>query len=204
MKPLQARERRIPEVTLSEFIVLDDGLLTDKKAHELAGWYAANTPIKDPLALEANSILIRVGNTMFELGRPRNPPMSYARYQVLRNLYMSDKNRLSMSDISQLLDVTMTNVTKLIDGLVAAGHVRRVEDTDDKRKTWAQLTPDGMGFVAEMLPQVAMQIEKNWSILSSQEKKMLIHILSKMRLQLQIAGASEKLAATDKFENPAP
>lgn len=185
---------------MSEFIVLDDGLLTEKQAHDLAGWYAANTPIKDPLAMEANSILIRVGNTIFEMGRPRNPPMSYARYQVLRNLYMVENNRLSMSDISQLLDVTMTNVTKLIDGLVTSGHVKRVEDTEDKRKTWAQLTPEGVSFVAEMLPQVALQIEKNWSILNMQEKKMLIHLLSKMRLQLQIAGASEKLAASDKFE----
>ena len=185
---------------MSEFIVLDDGLLAEKQAHELAAWYAVNTPIKDPLAIEANSMMIRVGNTIFELGRPRNPDMSFARYQVLRNCYMAEARKLSMSEISQLLGVTMTNVTKLIDGLVGTGHVLRVEDTEDKRKTWAQLTPEGVIFVEHLLPQVALQIEKTWSCLNPQEKKMLIHLLAKMKLQLQIAGASEKLATTDKFD----
>ncbi len=184
---------------MSEFIVLEDGLLTDKQAHELAAWYANNTPVKDPLAIEANWMMIRVGNAMFEAGRPRNPDMSFARYSVLRHLFMVEGKRLSMSDISQLLAVTMTNVTKLIDGLVNTGHVVRVEDTEDKRKTWAQLTPEGVSFVKVLLPNVAQQIERNWSSLNTQEKKMLIHLLAKLKLQLQIAGATEKLANNDKF-----
>jgi len=179
----------VAEGTLGEFIVLDDGMLTDRQARDLSTWYLANTPIKDPLAMEANWLAIRLGNAVLEAGRPRNPAMSVARYNVLRNLYMAEGNRLSMSELGQLLDVTLTNITKLIDGVVAAGLVERVEDSEDKRKTWAQLTPEGVEFVQGLLPQVALQVEKNWSALTLQEKKLLIHLLAKVRLHLQISSA---------------
>lgn len=191
--------RDLNEGTLSEFLVLEDGLLTDKQAHELSAWYVANGFVKDPIAMEVNWLAIRVGNQVLEAGRPRNPVMSLARFNVLRDLYMADGNRLSMSDLSQLLSVTLTNITKLIDGLVSSGLVERVEDSNDKRKTWAQLTPEGLSFVRELLPEVASQVEKNWSNLTHQEKKLLVHILAKLRLHLQISGAGEKLTAMEEL-----
>ena len=187
------------EGTLSEFLVLEDGLLTDKQAHELASWYVSNALIKDPIAMEVNWLAIRVGNQVLEAGRPRNPVMSLARFNVLRDLYMAEGNRLSMSHLSQLLSVTLTNITKLIDGLVSSGLVERVEDSNDKRKTWAQLTPEGLAFVRELLPEVAGQVEKNWSSLTHQEKKLLIHLLSKVRLHLQISNASEKMTQMEEL-----
>jgi DNA-binding MarR family transcriptional regulator len=189
----------LSEAILNEFLVLEDGLLTDKQAHELSAWYVANSLIKDPIAMEVNWLAIRVGNQVLEAGRPRNPVMSLARFNVLRDLYMVEGNRLSMSELSQLLSVTLTNITKLIDGLVSAGLVERVEDRNDKRKTWAQLTPEGISFVRELLPQVAGQVEKNWSSLTHQEKKLLVHLLSKLRLHLQISSAGEKLTGIEEL-----
>jgi DNA-binding MarR family transcriptional regulator len=185
---------------MSEFLVLEDGLLTDKQAHQLALWYAANTSMKDPLAVEANYMTVRVGNAVLEANRPRNPTMSFARFNVLRDLYMAEGHRLSMSDISQLLHVTMTNVTKLIDGLVASDLVQRVDDKEDKRKTWALLTPVGEEFVKNLLPDVAAQLERTWSCLTTQEKKLLIHLLAKLKLQIQISGTSEKLTSLAGIE----
>ena len=185
---------------MSEFIVLEDGLLTDKQAHTLAAWYAANTGMKDPLAMEANWMAIRVGNAVLEAGRPRHPIMSLARFNVLRGLYMAETKRLSMSDISQMLAVTMTNVTKLIDGLVSSALVERVDDLEDKRKTWAQLTGEGTAFFENLLPEVTAQIDKTWSCLTTQEKRLLIHLLAKLKLQIQISGTSEKLMGLTGIE----
>ncbi|MGE0059794.1 MAG: MarR family winged helix-turn-helix transcriptional regulator [Dehalococcoidia bacterium] len=185
--------------TLSEFLVLEDGLLTDKQAHELASWYSTKGYVKESIAFEVNWMAIRVGNQVLEAGRPRNPVMSFARFNVLRDLYMAPDQRLSMSHLSQLLSVTLTNITKLIDGLVSSGLVERVEDTNDKRKTWAQLTPAGLAFVEELLPEVAAQVERNWSSLSTQEKKLLVHLLAKVRLHLQIANAGERLQTIEEL-----
>jgi DNA-binding MarR family transcriptional regulator len=185
--------------TLSEFLVMEDGLLTDKQAHELAAWYSNNGYVKDAIAMEVNWMAIRVGNQVLEAGRPRNPVMSFARFNVLRDLYMAENRRLSMSHLSQLLSVTLTNITKLIDGLVSSGLVERVEDTTDKRKTWAQLTDSGLAFVEELLPEVAGQVERNWSSLTPQEKKMLVHLLAKVRLHLQIANTGERLQTIEEL-----
>jgi DNA-binding MarR family transcriptional regulator len=149
--------------------------------------------------MEVNWMAIRVGNQVLEAGRPRNPVMSFARFNVLRDLYMAEGHRLSMSHLSQLLSVTLTNITKLIDGLVSSALVERVEDTSDKRKTWAQLTPQGLAFVEELLPEVAGQVERNWSSLTPQEKKMLVHLLAKVRLHLQIANTGERLQTIEEL-----
>ena len=76
-----------------------------------------------------------------------------ARYNVLFRLYTAPDNRLVMTDISQLLNVSMTNVTKLIDGLSQAGLVRRAEDEQDKRKTWAEMTAKGMATFKWVFPK---------------------------------------------------
>jgi DNA-binding MarR family transcriptional regulator len=185
---------------MNEFLVLEDGLLTVKQAHDLAAWYGANSLTKDPLAMEANWMAIRVGNAVLEAGRPRHPVMSVARFSVLRSLFMVEGHRLSMSEISQMLAVTMTNVTKLIDGLVASNLVERIDDEGDKRKTWAQLTPDGLAFVNSLLPEVATQIEQTWSCLTTREKRLLVHLLAKLKLQIQIAGATERLDGVNTIE----
>ncbi|MGE0058959.1 MAG: MarR family winged helix-turn-helix transcriptional regulator [Dehalococcoidia bacterium] len=181
----------------SQFVVLEDGLLTDKRAHELSTWYAAHGHAKDPLAIEVNWLAIRVGNAVLEAGRPRDPVMSFARFNILRDLYRAEGNRLSMTELGQRLAVALAYISKLIDSLVGAGFVERIEDTVDKRKTWAQLTSSGDEFVRELLPEVASQVERNWSCLSVSEKKLLVHLLAKARLGLQIQHTFERFTGAE-------
>jgi DNA-binding MarR family transcriptional regulator len=169
---------------MNEYLVLPDGLLTEKRPHEAAKWYCDNAGSQDDLAFEAQFLLIRAGLSAIEAGRPMHPRFSLARYNVLFRLYTAPENRLVMTDISQLLNVSMTNVTKLIDGLSQAGLVRRVEDEQDKRKTWAEMTAKGVTTFKGAFPEVAQQIEKAWAPLSAREKRVLIHLLAKFRLNL--------------------
>ncbi|MEM9352528.1 MAG: MarR family transcriptional regulator [Planctomycetota bacterium] len=48
-----------------------------------------------------------------------------------------------MSDLSDRLEVTPRNITKLVDGLESEGLVRREADPGDRRATIVGLTPDG-------------------------------------------------------------
>src|SRR5437868_9415033 len=107
-------------------------MLSEKRPHEAARWYCENAGAKDDLGIEAQFTLIRAGLAAIEAGRPMHPRFSLARYNVLFRLFTAPDNRLVMTDISQLLNVSMTNVTKLIDGLSQSGLVRRVEDEQDK------------------------------------------------------------------------
>jgi MarR family 2-MHQ and catechol resistance regulon transcriptional repressor len=189
----------VDQHTASEFLVLENGMLVDKHARELSSWFSTEGHVRDQLAVEANYMAIRVGREVLEAGRPSNPMVSFARFNILRFLYLADGNRLSMSQLSQLLQVALANITKLVDGLVASGFVERIEDAADKRKTWAQLTAKGRAYAGELLPKGAMRVERNWSALTIGEKRTLVHLLTKVRLHLQIQDACERVLSQDEY-----
>ncbi len=85
-----------------------------------------------------------------------------------------------MSQLSESIGLTMTYIGNLVDDLLDSGWVDRVDDDVDKRKTLARLTVAGVETIEELLPPVARQIEKNWSVLTDDEKRLLIHLLSKV------------------------
>jgi MarR family 2-MHQ and catechol resistance regulon transcriptional repressor len=188
-------------VAISEMLVLENGWLTERQAHDLAAWYAENSYVKDPLAIEANSMAIRAGNVILEAGRPEDARMTVARFSALRDLYRAHDQRMSMTEISRSLSVTMTNVTKLIEGLVGLGLVERIEDGEDKRKTWAHLTPEGAKVMKEILPKTAHQVEQTWSVLTPHEKRQLIHLLAKVKLQIHLASGSDKLPPMEGIDD---
>lgn len=168
----------------SEFIVQSDGFMTDRGAQRTAAWYTSKLAVKDSLAIEASWMTERVGQAVFEAGRPRTSSISYARFNLLRNLYMADGRRLSMREISRMQAVSMTYVTHLIDKLVTDGLVERLVDPEDRRKTWAILTEKGVAFFDDLTSDASRRIERTWSCLSGKEKRQLLHLLTKVRLQL--------------------
>jgi DNA-binding MarR family transcriptional regulator len=175
----------------TEFIVLEDGLLTEKAAHDAASRIAREEGL-DPLTHEAHHVLFRAYTTLTATVRRNNPSrLSLGRYNVLRLLYAADGNRLLMSEIGDGLEVSPTVVTRLVDSLVAESLVERAEHDDDKRKTWAVLTMAGRAqFEAEMPPMQHL-IEKLWKGLSPEEKRLLVHLLSKLRLSLVTASPDD-------------
>lgn len=179
---------------VTEFVVQSDGFMTDRGAQQAAAWYASKLAVKDSLAIEASWMTERVGQEVFEAGRPRKTSISYARFNLLRNLYMADDRRLSMREISRLQSVSMTYVTHLIDKLVTDGLVERFVDPDDRRKTWAVLTEKGVTFFDDLSNDASRRIERTWSCLNEREKRQLLHLLTKVRLQLggfEGTGAAE-------------
>ena len=75
--------------------------------------------------------------------------ITFARYEVLVLLTFSRTGRLPLSKIGQRLMVHPTSVTNAVDRLEAAGLVRRVPDSVDRRRTLAELTEAGQQVVRE-------------------------------------------------------
>jgi len=73
--------------------------------------------------------------------------ITFARYEVLVLLTFSRTGRLPLSKIGERLMVHPTSVTNAIDRLEAAGLVRRVPDSVDRRRTLAELTAAGQQVV---------------------------------------------------------
>jgi len=64
-------------------------------------------------------------------------------YEVLLYLSHAPDHRLPMSALAARTMLTRSGITRLVDGLVAAGFVERTACSQDARISYAQLTDDG-------------------------------------------------------------
>lgn len=123
--------------------------------------------------------------------------LSGARFNVLRLLDHSPAGQLSLSEISQGLNSTTTNATKMVEGLERDGLVRRECHPSDRRVTLVILTGEGRRRFEAMLPHLLRQLGELFSGLSAEEKVLLAHLLTKLRLSAvsRFAKRSEAAAA---------
>ena len=64
-------------------------------------------------------------------------------YECLLHLAQADKGRMRRIDLAERLILTPSGVTRLLDGLEAAGLVERASCASDRRVTYAVLTEAG-------------------------------------------------------------
>jgi DNA-binding MarR family transcriptional regulator len=172
----------------------NEQLFTHRTSFERGRRHALQSFVTDPLAIEANAITLRTGRAVRQAtGLAKSvrawrahhrsehlPSINDAQFRLLRDLYFATGQCLSMSELSEALGVTMTYITKLVEDLAAYGWVARVDDSADKRRTLAKLTGEGVATVEELLPGVTRQIERNWAVLTEDEKRLLVHLLAKV------------------------
>ena len=68
-------------------------------------------------------------------------------FEALMHLFKAVENRLRRVDLVELLMLTPSGVTRLLDGLQESGLVENLQCEDDARVTWARLTQDGIETV---------------------------------------------------------
>jgi DNA-binding MarR family transcriptional regulator len=178
------------------FEIDTEGWIVERSVQELASWYHRQCQDISELTFEAHLMVMRAYTTLLP-GSPLDPSagLSRARYNVLRLLYQAENGRLLMGDFAEWMNVSPTNITKLIDTLVADGLVQRITHEIDKRKTWAKLTPAGIDMVERALPDVGAHVEHLWQGLDDEEKKVLVHLLAKMRMGSVARGERKPGAA---------
>ena len=69
--------------------------------------------------------------------------MSLGEYEVLLFLAYSDERRRRMSELADLMVLSRSGATRLVDRLEMAGLVERVSCDTDRRGQWAQITDAG-------------------------------------------------------------
>jgi DNA-binding MarR family transcriptional regulator len=88
--------------------------------------------------MRAHSVLQR---ELAEVLRPRG--LTLNDFEALYHLSRAEENRLRRIDLAELLLLSPSGVTRLLDGLEEAGHIENVNCSDDARVTWARLTETG-------------------------------------------------------------
>ncbi|HEX5368887.1 MAG TPA: MarR family transcriptional regulator [Dehalococcoidia bacterium] len=187
---------------MPHFLVREDGMLSEVEASEQAQWYVTQCPEMEPLAFEAQLMIMRAYNAVkSDTPFQHRKGLTNARYNVLRLLIQREQGRMPMGDIIQGMNVSPTNITKLVDGLEKDGLVRRAFDPADKRKIWVELTPAGSNVVLEAFPEVVRHVDSLWQGLSPDERRVLIHLLAKLRLTILTNSSEAQVAAVASLDS---
>ena len=83
-----------------------------------------------------------------------------------------------MSDIANTLGVTFGTPTVTIDRLIKKGYVTRMRDDLDRRQVFVSLSEKGKEIFASIVVLKNILAEKVFGILSVEERKLLIGVLS--------------------------
>jgi DNA-binding MarR family transcriptional regulator len=106
--------------------------------------------------------------------------ITFARYEVLVLLSFSSTGRLPLSKIGARLMVHPTSVTNAMDRLEAQGLVKRVADIEDRRRTFAELTPEGESVLAKATKEI-MSIDFAIKGLDAEQQDKTYDLLKSLR-----------------------
>ena len=99
--------------------------------------------------------------------------------------YVSEHDRPVMSNIATHLCITRPSTTSLVNGLVRAGYLKRVNDMRDRRSVRLALTPQGKKMLARGFRDINSQLHQLLETLSQTEQKQFIVILTKLANRLE-------------------
>jgi DNA-binding MarR family transcriptional regulator len=72
--------------------------------------------------------------------------------ELLMRLTAAPDNRLRMAEVSDLLLISKSGVTRMVDRLIARGLVERAPCPEDRRVVYAAITEQGKTLLAEAVP----------------------------------------------------
>jgi DNA-binding MarR family transcriptional regulator len=102
-------------------------------------------------------------------------------YDVLLELDAADGRQLRMQDLSDRVVLSRTRVSRLVDEMAARGLVRKRPDADDRRSTWAVITPEGRSALRETAPAYMAGIREHFNrYLTDSERRAVARALGKV------------------------
>lgn len=107
--------------------------------------------------------------------------LSLTQYNVLRILRGAGGDGLCRNEIGQRLITRMPDVTRLLDRMEAAGLVRRVRSTADRRLVNTTLTKEGRALVDALDPAVDAVHQGQLAHLADRELRTLVRLLDRAR-----------------------
>lgn len=105
--------------------------------------------------------------------------ISSTAWSALMAMYSAESSVLP-SELSRILDVTRTTVTRISNDLVNRGWIDRQEEPNDRRKVKLALTAAGKRFVETTSPELSKERNKLWEGFSEAETEQLEAMLKRL------------------------
>jgi DNA-binding MarR family transcriptional regulator len=169
---------------MNQFRVSSNGRLEDEASVRAIAHLKEEMPWLDGQAVDTYLALSKAYWSLWSLfsASCAEFDLSVPRFNLLLLLYQTRANPRSMTDLGVALNVSTANVTKLIASLEQDGWAMRVPQESDRRVVYGQLTPDGEARFKAIMPSLFRRMESLASGLSADEKLLLSHLLTKLRL----------------------
>ena len=107
-------------------------------------------------------------------------------YQLLAMLSEAPDHKLKMCDLADTLRLSRSGLTRRMDGVVKAKYVERIQDKDDRRVSFAQLTPKGFEFLKKVAPLHLKDVRSRMiDLLNESEIKALGSAFAKINAHLR-------------------
>lgn len=90
------------------------------------------------------------------------------------------KGKLSVNEITQAVLIPNSSMTYVLDRLEVKGLICRLQDTDDKRTFYVELSKPGLDKLNDILPKHYKVLTNVFSILSTEEQTLLNDSLKKL------------------------
>lgn len=110
--------------------------------------------------------------------------MNETTWMALMVLYSRPDQRINPSELSEALAFSRTNATRVVDDLVARGLIHRLPCAIDRRRTYLELTEQGLTFIAQVMPGQRQRLRDLWQEFSSEERALLESLLRKLLARL--------------------
>lgn len=146
------------------------------------------------VAEEAGVALLRTAALLRRAIATRIDPhgLSPAQYNVLRILRGAGDDGLPTLAVRDRLVEEAPGITRLIDKLERAGHVRRDRTSRDRRTVKCRITPKGLSLLDEIDATLIARADLITTGLPElKEQAQLVELLEKVRAGLAIAGTRE-------------
>jgi DNA-binding MarR family transcriptional regulator len=102
-------------------------------------------------------------------------------YEVLLYLSQAEDHHLAMSALAERTMLTRSGITRLVDGLVAAGLIERLACPKDARVSYAQLTDEGYEKLREASKTHLAGVERRFlAQFTASERKTLAELLGRL------------------------
>ncbi|NWK78095.1 MarR family transcriptional regulator [Aquitalea sp. LB_tupeE] len=105
-------------------------------------------------------------------------------WMSLLAMYACPHQSLYPSDISDTLDSSRTNATRIVDELVRHGWATRIPCAADRRKIGLELTQQGLELVESLLPVSRANYRALWSDFDPEEMQLMEKMMRKLLARL--------------------